>query len=59
MDNLVLDPIIKDYRNLLESEEDFSLKHVYREGNKCVGKLLNMAIEFPTGEHVLSSPLTV
>ncbi len=42
--NLLMEPLISDYRNLLQGFSNPIVKHIFRETNQCADALANLRV---------------
>lgn len=52
-----LSVIVGECKNIIRTIPGTRLLHVYREANTCVGRLANIALSYPLGEHLMPEEL--
>ena len=59
VENLILEPLLFDYRNLMKTFPNCTVAYVYRKANRCVDKLVRMGVNFQSDHLILYNPLLV
>ena len=54
--NLMLEPLLNDWRNLIKAFPNYIMTHIFREANKCADKLANMGATLSSDFLLLYEP---
>ena len=56
IDNLSLEPLLSDCRNLMKTFPNCNVVHVYKEANRCVDKLARLGADLHSDHLILYNP---